>query len=61
MHLTFGYFALYTPVYRLMERKNISMYKTVHAKIGYVLRLLSDGKVGKKNIKYGECKHNRTR
>ena len=28
MHLKFGYFVLYTPIYRLTERKkNVSMYK----------------------------------
>jgi len=31
MHLKFGYFVLYTPIYQLTERKNVSMYKTVHA------------------------------
>jgi len=32
MHLNFGNFVLYTPIYRLMNRKqNVSMYKTVHA------------------------------
>ena len=31
MHLKFGNFVLYTPLYRLTERKNVSMYKTVHA------------------------------
>ena len=32
MHLKFGYFVLYTPIYRLPERKNnVSMYETVHA------------------------------
>ena len=31
MHLQFGYFVLYSPIYRLMERKKVSMYKTIHA------------------------------
>jgi len=31
MHLTFGYFKLYTPIYRLTERKTVAIYKTVHA------------------------------
>ena len=31
IHLKFGYFILYTLIYRLMERKSVSMYKTVHA------------------------------
>jgi len=26
MHLMFGYFVLYTPIYRLMERKKQSMW-----------------------------------
>ena len=33
MHLKFGNFVLYTPLYRLTERKNVSMYKTVHAEL----------------------------
>ena len=48
MHLTFGNLVLYTPLYRLTERKNVSMYETcgtVGAKIGYVLGLLVHGKV----------------
>ena len=48
MHLTFGNLVLYTPLYRLMERKNVSMYETcgtVGAKIGYVLVLLVNGQV----------------
>jgi len=31
MHLKFGYFVLYTPIYPSTERKKLSMYKTVHA------------------------------
>ena len=31
MQLKFGYFVLYTPIYPITERKNIFMYKTVHA------------------------------
>jgi len=31
MHLKFGYFVLYTPIYRLTERKNVFIYKTIHA------------------------------
>ena len=32
MHLKFGYFVLYKPIYRLTERKqNVYMYKTVHS------------------------------
>jgi len=31
IHLKFGFFILYTLIYRLTERKNVSMYKTVHA------------------------------
>ena len=31
MHLKFGYFVLYIPIYPITERKNVSMYKTVHA------------------------------
>jgi len=30
MHLKFGNFVLYTPIYLLTERENVSMYKTVH-------------------------------
>ena len=41
----FAYFVLYTPIYRLRERKNVSMYKTVHAKIDNVLGPLVHGKV----------------
>ena len=33
MHLKIGYCVLCTPIYRLTERKNISMYKTVHAEL----------------------------
>ena len=45
LQLKFGYFVLYTPIYRLPEGKKKSMYKTVHANIGYVLRLLVHDKV----------------
>jgi len=31
MHPMFGNFLLYTPIYQLKERKNVSTYKTVHA------------------------------
>jgi len=50
MHLKFGYFVLYTPIYRLMEiKKRFPVQNcpcgTVGAKIGYVLELLMHGKV----------------
>ena len=45
MHLKFGYFLLYTPIYRLTERKKRFHLQncpcgTVGANIGYVLGLL---------------------
>ena len=45
MHRMFGYFVLYAPIYRLMERKTRFHVqncpcRTVGAKIGYVLGLL---------------------
>ena len=50
MHLKFGYFVLYTPIYRLTERKKRLYVQncpcgTVGAKIGYILGLLMHGKV----------------
>ena len=50
MHLNFGYFVLYTPIYRLTERKKfpftkLSMRNGRWAKIGYVLGLLVHRKV----------------
>ena len=56
MHLTFGYFVLYTPIYRLTERKKtfpctkLSM-RTVGAKISYVLEMLVYGNVV---VEFGE-------
>ena len=50
MHLKFGNFVLYTPLYRLTERKKHFHVQncpcgTVGAKIGYVLGLLVHGKI----------------
>ena len=50
MHLKFGYFVLYTPIYRLTERKKSFHVQncpceSVSAKIGYVLGLLVHGQV----------------
>ena len=50
MHLKFGYFVLYTPIYRFTkERKRFHVQNcpcgTVGAKIGYVLGLLVHGNV----------------
>ena len=50
MLLVFGYIVLYTPIYRLMERKKLFHEQmcacgTVCAKIGYVLWLLVHEKV----------------
>jgi len=34
MHLKLGYFVLYTAIHLLTEsKKNVSMYKTVHAEL----------------------------
>jgi len=75
MHLKMGYFVLYTPIYRLTERKKCFRVQncppgTVVAKIGYMLGLLVHGKVvvefGRKVFlvekhKYGENKHTSAR
>ena len=50
MHLNIGYFVLYTPIYRLTERKQRLYVQncpcgTVGANIGYILGLLVHGKV----------------
>ena len=50
MHLNIGYFVLYTPIYRLTERKKRLYVQncpcgTVGAKKGYILGLLMHGKV----------------
>ena len=46
MLLVFGYFVLYTPIYRLMERKKLfDKQMCPCAKIGYVLWLLVHEKV----------------
>jgi len=51
MHLKFGYFVLYTPIYRLTERKQKLFHVqncpcgTIGANIGYLLGLLVHGKV----------------
>ena len=50
MHLTFGYLVLYTPIYRLTERKKCFHVQncpcgTVGANICYELGLLMYGKV----------------
>ena len=72
MHLKFGYFLLYIPIYRLMKT---CPCETVGTKIDNVLGLLAQGNVivefGRKvflvdcllwnNITYCENKHNRTR
>jgi len=50
MHLNFGYFVLYTPIYRLTKRKKTfheqnRPCETLDAKICYVTGLLVHGKV----------------
>ena len=49
MHLKFGYFVLYTPIYRITEIFFFHVQncpcETVGANIGYVLGLLVHGKV----------------
>ena len=63
MHLTFGYFVLYTQIYRLTERKKRFHVQncpcgTVGAKIGNVLGLLVHGKVDVefgRNVFFVDC------
>ena len=50
MHLKFGYFVLYTPIYRFTERKNLFHVQNcpcgmVGARKGYVLGLLVYDKI----------------